>query len=92
MTKPTRIAMWSGPRNISTTMLRAFGNREDTFASDEPFYGYYLKETNKKHPLKNEIWMRITSKGSPIKDVVEATDSAIKSVDDLKKLLNSKIK
>ena len=45
-----------------------------------------------KHPLKNEIWMRITSKGSPIKDVVEATDSAIKSVDDLKKLLNSKIK
>ena len=45
-----------------------------------------------KHPLTNEIWMRINSKDSPIKDVVEATDSAIKSVDDLKKLLNSKIK
>jgi len=45
-----------------------------------------------KHPLTNEIWMRINSKGSPIKDAVAATNSAIKSVDDLKKLLNSKIK
>jgi len=44
-----------------------------------------------KHPLTNEIWMRINSK-SPIKDAVEATTSALKSVDDLKKLLNSKIK
>ena len=45
-----------------------------------------------KHPLTNEIWMRINSKDSPIKNTVEATNSAIKSVDDLKKLLNSKIK
>ena len=45
-----------------------------------------------KHPLTNEIWMRINSKGSPIKDAVNATNSAIKSVNDLKKLLNSKIK
>ena len=45
-----------------------------------------------KHPLTNEIWMRINSKDSPIKSAVEATSSAIKSVDDLKKLLNSKIK
>jgi len=45
-----------------------------------------------KHPLTNEIWMRINSKGNPIKDVVHAADSAIKSVDDLKKLLTSKIK
>ena len=44
-----------------------------------------------KHPLTNEIWMRINST-SPIKDAVDATNSAIKSVDDLKKLLNSKIK
>jgi len=45
-----------------------------------------------KHPLTNEIWMRINSKTSPIKDVIDATSSAIKSVDDLKKLLNSKMK
>ena len=45
-----------------------------------------------KHPLTNEIWMRINSKSSPIKDAVTATNAAIKSVDDLKKLLNSKIK
>ena len=45
-----------------------------------------------KHPLTNEIWMRINSKDSPIKNAVEATNSAIKSVDNLKKLLNSKIK
>ena len=45
-----------------------------------------------KHPLTNEIWMRINSKENPIKNVVDATNSAIKSVDDLKKLLNSRIK
>ncbi len=47
--------MWSGPRNISTALMRSFENRHDTYVIDEPFYGYYLKETNKKHPLKNEI-------------------------------------
>ena len=42
MTPPIRIAMWSGPRNISTAMMRAFGNRADCAVSDEPFYGAYL--------------------------------------------------
>ena len=51
----TYIAMWSGPRNISTALMRSFENRHDTYVIDEPFYGYYLKETNKNHPLKNEI-------------------------------------
>ena len=55
MNKPIRIAMWSGPRNISTTMMRAFGNRDDTFASDEPFYGYFLKTTRTDHPMKHEV-------------------------------------
>ncbi len=45
-----------------------------------------------KHPLTNEIWMRINSKTSPIKDAIDATSSAIKSVDNLKGLLNSKMK
>ena len=46
-----------------------------------------------KHPLTNECWMKVnTSKGNPIKEISSATDSAIDSVNDLKKLLNSKIK
>ena len=46
-----------------------------------------------KHPLTNECWMRVNStKGNPIKEITNATDEAIKSVNDLKKLFNSKIK
>jgi len=52
---PIRIAMWSGPRNISTAMMRAWGNRPDTFVIDEPFYAFYLKATGKKHPGVDEI-------------------------------------
>lgn len=47
--------MWSGPRNLSTALMRSFENRNDTFVWDEPFYAYYLKETKKNHPLKKEI-------------------------------------
>jgi hypothetical protein len=52
---PVRIAMWSGPRNISTAMMRAWGNRPDTAVIDEPFYAYYLERTGKKHPDADEI-------------------------------------
>ena len=55
MMQPVRIAMWSGPRNISTAMMRAWGNRPDTFVIDEPFYAYYLRATGKQHPGANEI-------------------------------------
>ncbi|HEX4640684.1 MAG TPA: hypothetical protein VH252_04820, partial [Chthoniobacterales bacterium] len=47
---PLRLAMWSGPRNISTAMMRAWGNRPDTFVCDEPFYAYYLEKTGRDHP------------------------------------------
>jgi hypothetical protein len=47
--------MWSGPRNISTAMMRAWENRPDTFVIDEPFYPYYLKATGKKHPGADEV-------------------------------------
>ena len=50
-----RIAMWSGPRNISTALMRAFGNRSDSVVIDEPFYAYYLKATGKKHPGADEV-------------------------------------
>jgi hypothetical protein len=55
MTQPLRIAMWSGPRNISTAMMRSWGNRADTVVVDEPFYAFYLKATGKKHPVAEEV-------------------------------------
>jgi hypothetical protein len=53
--KVVRIAMWSGPRNISTAMMRAWGNRQDTVVIDEPFYAYYLKVTGSQHPGAEEV-------------------------------------
>lgn len=50
-----RIAMWSGPRNLSTAMMRSFGSRADTFVSDEPFYGAFLKTTGADHPMREEV-------------------------------------
>jgi hypothetical protein len=61
MTEPNRthsivrIAMWSGPRNISTAMMRAFENRPDTIVWDEPFYAAELAATGRSHPMREEI-------------------------------------
>jgi len=55
MAQPIRIAMWSGPRNISTAMMRAWGNRDDTLVIDEPFYAYYLKVTGIEHAGADEV-------------------------------------
>ena len=50
-----RIAMWSGPRNISTAMMRSWGNRDDTAVIDEPFYAFYLQATGIRHPGAREV-------------------------------------
>jgi Sulfotransferase domain len=50
-----RIAMWSGPRNLSTAMMRSFGSRADTFVSDEPFYGCFLKDSDAEHPMREQV-------------------------------------
>jgi hypothetical protein len=50
-----RIAMWSGPRNLSTAMMYAFGNRPDFAIWDEPFYAPYLAKTGYDHPMAAEI-------------------------------------
>jgi hypothetical protein len=50
-----RIAMWSGPRNISTAMMRSFENRPDTCVVDEPFYAYYLNRSGVEHPGNAEV-------------------------------------
>ena len=61
------IAMWSGPRNISTAMMRAFGSRPDTFVSDEPLYAHYLLTTGVQHPGRDDViasqendWRKVT--------------------------------
>jgi len=56
MTDPVlRIAMWSGPRNISTAMMRSFGNRPDCFVCDEPLYAHYLDQTRLPHPGMEQV-------------------------------------
>lgn len=50
-----KIAMWSGPRNLSTAMMYAFGNRSDCAVVDEPFYAAYLDKTGLEHPMRPEI-------------------------------------
>ncbi|OYU14540.1 MAG: sulfotransferase family protein [Alphaproteobacteria bacterium PA4] len=47
--------MWSGPRNLSTAMMRSFGARPDTAVSDEPFYGAYLATTGDDQPMRDAV-------------------------------------
>ncbi len=51
---PKTIAMWSGPRNISTAMMRSWESRGDCHVSDEPLYAHYLSETGLDHPGRKE--------------------------------------
>ena len=64
-----RIAMWSGPRNVSTALMRAFGNRPDTAVSDEPLYAHYLSATGIDHPGRDEV---IAAQESDWRRVVDA--------------------
>ena len=63
-----RIAMWSGPRNISTAMMRAWENRGDCTVSDEPLYAAYLAATGLDHPGREDViaagdtdWRRVAA-------------------------------
>lgn len=69
MSESVRIAMWSGPRNISTALMRAWENRPDTAVWDEPLYAYYLSRTGLDHPMRDEIiaaydgdWRTVTAR------------------------------
>lgn len=64
-----RIAMWSGPRNISTAMMRSFENRSDTVVVDEPFYAAFLAETGADHPMRDEV---LASQPTRWRDVANA--------------------
>ncbi len=52
---PITIAMWSGPRNLSTALMRSFAQRDDCQAWDEPFYAAYLAKTGLPHPMRETI-------------------------------------
>ena len=69
-----RIAMWSGPRNISTAMMRSFENRSDTVVVDEPFYAAFLAETGADHPMRDEV---LASQPTRWRDVANALSGPI---------------
>ena len=63
-----RLAVWSGPRNISTALMRSWGNRPDTVVVDEPLYAHYLDVTGLDHPGRDEVvaagepdWRRVVA-------------------------------
>jgi hypothetical protein len=63
------VAMWSGPRNISTAMMRAFENRGDCEVVDEPLYAHYLAHTGLDHPGREQViaagdpdWRRVATR------------------------------
>ncbi len=64
---PIRIAMWSGPRNISTAMMRSFEARGDCHVVDEPFYAAFLRQTGLTHPMNDEV---LASQPNDWRDVV----------------------
>ncbi len=66
--RPVTLAMWSGPRNISTAMMRAWENRSDCEVWDEPLYGYYLQATGINHPGADEV---IKERGTDWRSVVK---------------------
>ncbi len=74
-----RIAMWSGPRNISTAMMRSFENRPDTTVVDEPFYACYLKRSGLIHPMHDLILESQAINEEPVIDML--TRSEPKGVD-----------
>ncbi|WP_428409394.1 HAD family hydrolase [Hyphococcus sp.] len=73
---PIRIAMLSGPRNISTTMMRSFENRDDCIVADEPFYACYLNASGAKHPLREETLAAQSSDWKTVADELNARDGA----------------
>jgi hypothetical protein len=67
---PVRLAVWSGPRNISTALMRSFGSRKDTIVLDEPLYAHYLSQTGAQHPGRAEILSsQPTTSGEAIKSL-----------------------
>ena len=66
-----RINCWSGPRNISTSFMYAFGQRADTTVFDEPIYAHYLRVTGREHPGRDEVLASQDTDGNAVvRDVI----------------------
>ena len=65
-----RINSWSGPRNVSTALMRSFAQRADTRAVDEPLYGHYLATTGAPHPGRDELLEELETDARTIIDEV----------------------
>jgi Sulfotransferase domain len=74
MSEVVRVAMWSGPRNISTAMMRAFENRSDTVVVDEPLYAAYLARTGLDHPARDDV---IASQPTDLGEVVASLSAPL---------------
>jgi hypothetical protein len=68
MEKSKRICLWSGPRNISTTLMYSFAQRQDTKVVDEPLYAHYLRNTDAKeyHPGTQDILDSLEQDGNKV--------------------------
>ena len=71
-----RVAMWSGPRNISTAMMRAWENRPDTVVVDEPLYAAYLMRTGLDHPGRDEVIASQPTDPAEVVRLLTSDDSA----------------
>lgn len=66
-----RINLWSGPRNVSTALMYAFAQRDDTRVVDEPLYGHYLRTTGAVHPGGDEVLRAMDTNGARVvKEVI----------------------
>lgn len=65
-----RINCWSGPRNVSTALMRSFGSRADTQVVDEPLYGHFLATTSASHPGRDVLVRQLTTDAQRVIDEV----------------------
>ena len=70
MSGTIRINSWSGPRNVSTALMRSFSQRSDTRVVDEPLYGHYLATTGAPHPGRDELVEILETDASAVIDEV----------------------
>lgn len=70
--KIKRICLWSGPRNISTTLMYSFAQRSDTMVYDEPLYAYYLNNTNAReyHPGSEDVLVSMENDGNKVIEMI----------------------
>ncbi|MFC4292108.1 HAD family hydrolase [Sphingorhabdus arenilitoris] len=80
MSAPVRIAMWSGPRNISTAMMRSFSSRADCAVTDEPFYGCYLRQSGERQPMADEVMASMDCDWNSVKTAMRGSVPGNKTV------------